>query len=95
MVAAFVVVGLTKLQPPSLAMACLPGVPFFFAYLNLFQARHKTCVLLAAMERDHRGERPEPLSDRQAGWELKKRSLRIVGQASALAIASAALCAKL
>lgn len=52
MVVAFGLVGLGKVQQPPDWVKAMPAIPFFFAYLSLFQARTRTCVMLAFLEKD-------------------------------------------
>jgi hypothetical protein len=94
-VAAFALVGLNKVQTPPLWALWMPTVPFFFGYLNLMQAKSKTCVALALADRDMSEGELRPVKDRETGWRLKKRSYKIIAGAGVLAAVSAAICMKL
>ena len=95
LVVAFALVGLAKFQQPPEWVQAVPAIPFFFAYLNIFQARTRTCVALAFFERDMSQGKLQPVSDRDTSWRLKKRSAKLIAAAAALALLSAAVCWKL
>lgn len=95
MVVAFAVVGVSKLQSSPDWVSAMPAIPFFFAYINLLQARTRTCIMLAFMELDMSEGKAQPVADRQTGRRLKKRSLKLIAGAAGLAALSAALCWKL
>lgn len=85
LVIAFALAILSKLHPPPGWLQWGPVVPFFFAFLNLMQARTRTCVLLAIVDRDMTEGQLQPVSDRETGWKLKKRSYKMIAAAAALA----------
>lgn len=91
---AFALVGLSKVQEQPEWVAAMPAIPFFFGYLNLGQARSRTCVLLAFAEKDKSGDQTLPVSDRATSRRLKKRSAKIILGSAALAVLTAALCWK-
>ena len=93
LVAAFGLVYLNKVQAPPAWVLATPAVPFFFGYLGLLQARSRTCVGLAFVDRDMSEGKLSPVSDREVAWRLKKRSGKIIAQAAVAAALSAALCA--
>lgn len=95
LVVAFGLVGLSKIQNPPNWVQAMPAIPFFFAYLNLFQARTRTCVMLAFLEKDVSQGQSQPVPDRQTSWRLKKRSMKLIAGAAALAALSAAICWRL
>lgn len=95
LVAAFAVVGLAKLQNSPEWVQAMPAIPFFFAYLNLFQARTRTCVALAFLEKDVSGGQTLPVADRATSRRLKSRSLKLIAGAAVLAAVSTAICWKL
>jgi hypothetical protein len=95
LVVAFALVGLTKLQQPPTWVQAMPAIPFFFAYLNFFQARTRTCVALAFIERDMSQGKLSPVPDRQTSWLLKKRSAKLIASAALLAALSTAICSKI
>lgn len=92
MVVAFALVGMSKVQQPPAWVQAMPAIPFFFAYLNLFQARTRTCVMLAFQEKDMSEGQLQPVQDRASSWKLKKRSFKLIAGAGALALVSAAIC---
>lgn len=95
MVVAFALVGMAKLQNPPEWVQAMPAIPFFFAYLNILQARTRTCVALAFQEKDMSEGQLQPVSDRETSWRLKKRSAKLIAGAAALAALSAVICWKL
>ncbi len=95
LVIAFAVVGLNKVQQPDAWVHATTSIPFFFAYLNLFQARQRTCVALAFQEIDYSGPAMQPIEDRETGRRLKRRSAKMIAGAAALAALSAAVCWKI
>lgn len=95
LVVAFAVVGVNKVQQPEAWVHATTAIPFFFAYLNLFQARTRTCVALAFQEIDLSGSSMQPIEDRETGRRLKRRSVKMIAGAAALAAVSAAVCWKL
>lgn len=95
LVIAFAVVGINKVQQPEAWVHATTAIPFFFAYLNLFQARQRTCVALAFQEIDLTGPSMQPIEDRETGRRLKRRSVKMIAGAAALAALSAAICWKI
>lgn len=91
---AFALVGLSKLHESSEWLAVGSAFAFFLGYLNLGQARTRTCVVLAFAEKDKTGAQTQPVSDRATSRRLKKRSAKIILGSAALAIVTAALCWK-
>lgn len=94
LVVAFALVGFSKLSEQPDWVAFMPAIPFFFGYLNLGQAKTRTCVLLAFVEKDKSGDQLLPVSDRATSRRLKKRSAKIILGAAALAVVTTALCWK-
>ncbi len=94
LVVAFALVGFSKVSEQPEWVSAMPAIPFFFGYLNLGQAKSRTCVLLAFAEKDKSGDQLLPVSDRATSRRLKKRSAKIILGAAALAIVTAALCWK-
>ena len=76
LIIAFVLVALNKLQPPPSWMLWSPAIPFFFGYLNLMQARTRTCVALALLDRDMVEGELQAVKDRETGWQLKVRAYK-------------------
>ena len=70
------------------------GVPFFFGYLNILQARTRTGVALALTDRDMSEGKIGPVKDRETGWKLKKRAFKLVLGAGALAVVTTVVCRK-
>ena len=95
MVVAFALVAMSKVQQPPDWVQAMPAIPFFFAYLNMLQARTRTCVMLALLEKDMSDGQLQPVQDRASSWSLKKRSFKLIAAAGALAVVSAAICWKL
>jgi hypothetical protein len=95
LVVAFALVGLAKFQHPPEWVHAMPAIPFFFGYLNILQARTRTCVALAFREADMSQGQLQPVPDRQTGWMLKVRSFKMIALAAVLALLSAAICWKL
>lgn len=95
LLAAFALVVLSKLQRLPEWVQILPAIPFFVAYLNLFQVRSRTCVALAFMERDLSNGQLQATPDRATSRRLKKRSAKMIASALVLALVSAAICWKL
>ncbi len=94
LVVAFALVGLSKVPDQPDWVAAMPAIPFFFGYLNLGQARSRTCVLLAFTEKDQSTDQTLPVSDRATSRRLKKRSAKIILGSAAFAVLTAALCWK-
>lgn len=92
---AFGAVFLSKLYQPLSWFSLLAAVPFFIGYLGLLQAKARTCVLLAFQEIDLSRAEPQPIPDRETGWLLKKRSIKIIINAGCLALLSTVICWKL
>lgn len=92
---AFVMVLVNRLEARPLWIQVLPIVGFFFGYLGLLQARTRTSVVLALLERDMSDGVLGPVKDRETSWLLKQRSVRLVSLATILALASAAVCWRL
>jgi len=86
--------GFSRTQPPARRTFWIPAVPFFIGYLGLMQAQTRTCVALALTDREMRNGKVAPIESRRKGWKLKKRSLKILFAAAALALASSAICKK-
>lgn len=89
---AFVLVGLNKLFAPSLWARLAPAIPFFLGYLNLLQAATKTCALVALQEQDRSEGQLQPVEDRETGWRLKQRSVKLILASACLAIVSTVIC---
>ena len=94
-IAGFALVAMCKLQQQPEWVNAMPAIPFFFGYLNVLQARTRTCVLFAFMEKDMTGDVLQPVPDRATSWTLKKRSVKLIVGAGVLALVSAAICWKL
>lgn len=95
LVVAFALVALNKLQPPPSWMLWGPVIPFFFGYLNLMQARTRTCVALALLDRDMVEGRLQAVKDRETGWQLKVRAYKMMMSAAFLGAISTLLLLKL
>jgi hypothetical protein len=95
LIAAFALVAASKLHELPKWIAALPAIPFFLGYLNLLQARTRTCVMLAFMERDMSQGTMRQVSSRALGRRLKKRSVKLILAAGLLAAISAALCCRI
>jgi hypothetical protein len=92
--AAFALVGMNQGKlPPHLAQWA-PAVPFFLGYINLMQAKKRTCVTLAVTDRDMLDGKLGPVKDRETGWRLKKRAFKMIVGAGLLAAVSATVCRK-
>jgi hypothetical protein len=92
LVIAFALVALNKLHPPPSWMLWSPAIPFFFGYLNLMQARTRTCVALALLDRDMVEGELQAVKDRETGWQLKVRAYKMmVGSALVGALTTALL----
>lgn len=89
---AFLMVVLNKTQGAPIWVQWTSAVPFFFGYLGLLQARTRTCVALALVDRDMSEGRLCPVSDRETGWRLKKRSYKLIAFSAGLALLSTYLC---
>lgn len=91
---AFALVAMSKLSESSQWLAAGSAFAFFLGYLNLGQARTRTCVMLAFAEKDKTGAQTQPVLDRATSRRLKKRSLKIILGSAVLAIFTATLCWK-
>jgi hypothetical protein len=67
-------------------------VPFFFAYLCLFQANDKTCVFHAARGTCNLDQGTGPMNDPALATRLRGRARWIVVKAAIIAALWAALC---
>ncbi|MCA9776572.1 MAG: hypothetical protein KC800_07650 [Candidatus Eremiobacteraeota bacterium] len=95
LVIAFALVALNKVQPPPAWMLWGPLVPFFFGYLNLMQARTRTCVALALLDRDMVEGTLQAVKDRETGWKLKKRAYKMIVSSTMLSILTVFVCLRL
>ena len=95
LVIAFALVALNKIQPPPEWMLWGPVVPFFFGYLNLMQARTRTCVALALLDRDMVEGELQSVKDRETGWKLKKRAYKMMGCSTLLSFLTVLACLRL
>jgi len=95
LIIAFVLVALNKLQPPPSWMLWSPAIPFFFGYLNLMQARTRTCVALALLDRDMVEGELQAVKDRETGWQLKVRAYKMMFGAAILGAVTTLLLIRL
>ena len=95
LVIAFALVALNKLPPPPSWMLWSPVIPFFFGYLNLMQARTRTCVALALLDRDMVEGRLHAVKDRETGWRLKKRAYKMMAGSALIAVLSTIICVRI
>lgn len=63
-------------------------IPFFFGYLGLLQAHHKTCVILGLRGQQNMDEGNEAIADSTRKAQLRSRSIKILISSALLA----ALC---
>lgn len=92
LLAAFALVVLIKIVQPATWVQLTPALPFFLGYLNLLQARTRTCAVTALLEQDRSEGEPQPVKDRETGWRLKQRSAKLMLAAAILAALSTVVC---